>query len=1030
MLKIFSHWLNRIPNNRMLWSLLLLAGFMALITSARVVFAQPLASNDDADSRINSGNTSSVSAAPSVQIISLDAFASSVSSVDPITSLSFPDAASSDAEENAIADFSPIATFDVIKSDQDVREYRYLTLPNKLRVLLISDPSAEKAAAALNVNVGHNQNPQERPGLAHFLEHMLFLGTEKYPLAGEYQAFISQHGGRLNAYTAAENTNYFFEIDSAQLESALDRFAQFFIAPLLDATYIERERNAVHAEYRARIKDDTRRALDVYRELMNPDHPSAGFSVGTLDTLADGVDQSLREELINFYNAHYSANLMTLTVLGRESLSELQNWVAPRFGLVANRDVAVAKSYPALFPDKFLPASVTIQPEKELRQLTFLFPIPNDDAHYRKKPFGYIAHMLGHEGEGSVLSLLKQLGWAENLSAGVGLKSRHDGFFYITVDLTEKGVRAKDQIPIVVLHMIQQLELRGIKDWRYLELQQMADINFRFQEKLPPMDTVRNLAQSMHAYDPRDVLQGEFLYAKYDENLIRESLSYLRLKNLLLVLTAPDIKTNQTSFYYQTPYNVASLTDPQLEVKPVVRRRMFFPEPNIFIPNRVTVKAQPILPARSAINAPQMVLENSRARAWFQQDQHFNVPKIHLRLRLKLPLVARDVSGAAQAHLFAALVRDELNEFAYPARIAGLEHSIKAHPRGLDIELAGYSVRQGLLLNKIAETIREGRFSEERFIALKAELVRAWRNQEKNIPYLVMLPQVPALQVDPFWNDQALSLALEQKSYKEFLVFASAILRNGEMDALFYGNIFRQDALRLAALTEHQLLGVKAGNTLPDARVLQLTATDKPWLYRHPLTHDDRIVLLYVQGLADTPEDAAHMQLLRQILQPAFFDKLRTEKQLGYVVSVFPMPLRTLEGSVFLVQSPSADETLLAAEINKFLLSQRALLAVNLAENQQALLHRLQEPSRSLAEQADRLWESILLGDYTFDRRDKLAEAVAGVTKESMTRYFDQSMLDANRRLWLSSPGFEPEGYHTVQEIELYRAQQKSLSYP
>src|SRR5690606_3323148 len=166
----------------------------------------------------------------------------------------------------------PVATFDVIKGQQDPRNYRYVVLANKLRVLLISDPAAEKAAAALDVFVGHNQNPPERPGLAHFLEHMLFLGTKKYPQAGDYQAFVNQHGGRYNAYTAPEHTNYFFEIDSAQLQPALDRFAQFFIAPLFDAAYIERERNAVHSEYRARISDDNRRILDVYRELLNPAH--------------------------------------------------------------------------------------------------------------------------------------------------------------------------------------------------------------------------------------------------------------------------------------------------------------------------------------------------------------------------------------------------------------------------------------------------------------------------------------------------------------------------------------------------------------------------------------------------------------------------------------------------------------------------------------------------------------------------------------------------------------------------------------
>src|SRR5690606_38732079 len=101
------------------------------------------------------------------------------------------------------------------------------------------------------------------------------------------------------------------------------------------------------------------------------------------------------------------------------------------------------------------------------------------------------------------------------------------------------------------------------------------------------------------------------------------------------------------------------------------------------------------------------------------QDQHFNVPKTHINLRLKLPMVARDTASAAQAHLFAALVADQLNELTYPASVAGLHYSISASARGLDINIAGYSERQGLLLSKIAGSIRKGRFAEDRFNRLK-----------------------------------------------------------------------------------------------------------------------------------------------------------------------------------------------------------------------------------------------------------------------------------------------------------------------
>ncbi|MDX1320735.1 MAG: insulinase family protein, partial [Oceanospirillum sp.] len=132
----------------------------------------------------------------------------------------------------------------IITSQNDQRNYRTLTLDNQLSVILVSDPKADKAAAAMNVAIGSGQDPKEFAGLAHFLEHMLFLGTEKYPEAGEYQSFISKHGGSHNAFTSYKDTNYFFEVDNHYLEPTLDRFAQFFIAPLFTEEYVQREKNA------------------------------------------------------------------------------------------------------------------------------------------------------------------------------------------------------------------------------------------------------------------------------------------------------------------------------------------------------------------------------------------------------------------------------------------------------------------------------------------------------------------------------------------------------------------------------------------------------------------------------------------------------------------------------------------------------------------------------------------------------------------------------------------------------------------
>ena len=70
----------------------------------------------------------------------------------------------------------------------------------------------------MDVNVGHASDPADLPGLAHFLEHMLFLGTEKYPEEGHYNQFLQERGGSSNAYTDFEHTNFFFDVLHPHLE--------------------------------------------------------------------------------------------------------------------------------------------------------------------------------------------------------------------------------------------------------------------------------------------------------------------------------------------------------------------------------------------------------------------------------------------------------------------------------------------------------------------------------------------------------------------------------------------------------------------------------------------------------------------------------------------------------------------------------------------------------------------------------------------------------------------------------------------
>jgi len=72
-----------------------------------------------------------------------------------------------------------LITDDLEKPDLDDRSYRVIRLPNKLEALLVHDPETDKASASLNVNVGNFSDDEEMPGMAHAVEHLLFMGTEK-----------------------------------------------------------------------------------------------------------------------------------------------------------------------------------------------------------------------------------------------------------------------------------------------------------------------------------------------------------------------------------------------------------------------------------------------------------------------------------------------------------------------------------------------------------------------------------------------------------------------------------------------------------------------------------------------------------------------------------------------------------------------------------------------------------------------------------------------------------------------------------
>ncbi|MEQ8689295.1 MAG: insulinase family protein, partial [Pseudomonadales bacterium] len=349
------------------------------------------------------------------------------------------------------------------KSPNDSREYRYLVLPNKMRVVLVSDPETDKSAAAMAVYRGSFHEPEHRPGLAHFLEHMLFIQTEAYPEPGAFQKFVAANGGSTNAYTAFDHTNYFFNVAPQAFPEALDRWAHFFIKPIISAEYSEREKNAVQSEYQMQIKDDGWRNYMVGKQALNPEHPATRFTIGSLDTLAGDI----QADLIDFFETQYSADQMGLVLISNQSLDELEALVKPLFSQVANKDIGPAYVDTPMYTDEQLPQWVANQTFKDGATLTFAFPLPSTLPHYKTKPEQYFANLIGHEGTGSLYQYLVGKGWIESLGSGVSVFDRGTSVLNVSIELTPAGDQHKQDIAHALFSYIELIKSSPPKAWLY-----------------------------------------------------------------------------------------------------------------------------------------------------------------------------------------------------------------------------------------------------------------------------------------------------------------------------------------------------------------------------------------------------------------------------------------------------------------------------------------------------------------------------------------------------------------------------------
>mmetsp|Transcript_24900 Transcript_24900/g.45085 ORF Transcript_24900/g.45085 Transcript_24900/m.45085 type:complete len:1154 (+) Transcript_24900:107-3568(+) len=651
------------------------------------------------------------------------------------------------AEENEV--------IDIIKPPLDNRQYETYTLPNGLRVLLCSDPSSNTAAAAMDVHVGACADPVEVPGLAHFNEHMLFLGTDKYPQEESFTGFLSSNGGFSNAFTDSENTVYYFDMEAeaeSKLKEGLDRFGSFFSSPLFTESATGRELNAIESENSKNLQNDIFRIYQLEKARSNKNHPFSKFFTGNKKTLLDdtkrqGID--LRKELIKFYEKYYSANQMTLAIVAPQSLSKLKKCAEESFGAIPNRgspkpeeswkDVPPFDNGNSIVPSsKYVVEAVPVQ---DLRQVSLTWPLvygPDytvEDGLY-KKPNVYVGHLLGHEGPGSLLSYLKKKGWANGLGSSNNAELSDFETFEVTVELTNKGLGKIDEVCEAIFSYIKMLTEQSIPNYVFNEVLQLQELQWRFTTKGEPSSYVQSLVESMQKYPPSLYIAGPRRLAldetpdrllsspdpraAFSNNAQLEAnrkatlslLSKLTVDSVMMAVLSKSFegKTDRVEKWYGTNYNVRPISSSAMlnwmHPSSPEQLGIAYPRPNAFIPSEKGLKVKKSVPEEKLLKArtfeermkpispPTIIRDDGEEGRWtvhYKQDDRFGQPKAFVIFELLTQEVYSSAKSAVLAQLYQLCATDHLEEYAYDATLAGLMYNIQVLPRGVRLTFGGYN---------------------------------------------------------------------------------------------------------------------------------------------------------------------------------------------------------------------------------------------------------------------------------------------------------------------------------------------------
>ncbi|OIR58657.1 MAG: insulin-degrading enzyme [Amphiamblys sp. WSBS2006] len=779
---------------------------------------------------------------------------------------------------------------EIIKGRSDKNSYRYLTLENGVRVVLATKEGLEHASAALSVTAGDKDNGGVL-GMAHFTEHLLFMGTEKYPDEKEYSSFFAEHGGTCNAYTGYTHTVYYFDVIAERLNDALDRFVQLFSAPLLSEDACKREMLSVDSEHKMYSNEDCWRLAQIIKSTGDKDHPYNKFSVGNKETLSVPA-----ETVRAFFKNNYTPDRMGLVVYGNQPLDELEEKARLTFGKIpANRSPRQPTVHSLPTPDSHC-QKIFYKSRKKKTRLSFRFLFPRLD--YRRNALKYIDYVLENKADGGLFWVLRKKAWVTDISVDSDNYPEEFNLREVVFTLTEKGLARQDDIARELFRWINMLRETGISPRMVEEIQKSNGMEFDHAEEEEPREQTPEIAENIRLYSPEDTLRGPFVLEGLAREELQLALAFMTPRRTQTVLSAPDHggRAMETETWYGGEYCVERIPEAFLE------------ELEEIAPTKNTIPHNPFLSTQKPVQTEEIDKAPARTETHRLELHHTEIASSKIHATVWIPSEThRTPKESFCARVLANLLTQHTAGLAYLGGLAVLDRHITVD-RGLWVSLSGLSEKMDVFVDSFMALLSCFTVDGETFETAREEESKKLAGTDEDAAYKHTEDLIHSQLLRSVFTWEELKQSMGELRMCDVVEMWEQTKKcGGRARAVVSGNISQEGAVCLS----ERIASVCAENTLGTLPLdIEAPEGKETGLAKKIADKNSAAAVCLLVGHRADREKTVCAHLLREMMEDLFFDQLRTKEQLGYICSCRLENIGGLFFVEFLVQSEKRPEYL------------------------------------------------------------------------------------------------------------------------